>query len=92
MILLGELDIKIDCMEKSNNNTCMFPIRCENRTRPMRHMMIANVVSPHQVVVIRFCPYELNDRENKREYDNFYYPLKTKFTNIVKTKFTNIAI
>lgn len=42
------------------NNTCMLPMRCENRTRPDMQMRMLNNVSPLKVLVTRLCPYELH--------------------------------
>lgn len=44
----------------------MFPIKCANKTRPKMAMSMANDVSPMNVVVVRFCPYELKKKPEKK--------------------------
>lgn len=48
--------------------TCMFPIKSENRIKPDMHMKIANSVSPRYMVVSKFCPYELQQKEHTKHY------------------------
>ncbi|KAF5815429.1 hypothetical protein HanXRQr2_Chr03g0123001 [Helianthus annuus] len=40
-------------------HTCIFPIKWANSTSPMMAMSMANDVSPINVLVAKFCPYEL---------------------------------
>ena len=42
-------------------STCMFPIKWAKRTSPKMAMRIANEVSPINVLVDKFCPYELQN-------------------------------
>jgi hypothetical protein len=50
---------------KTFSNTCIFPIKRANNTSPKMAIRMANDVSPIKVVVDKFCPYELRQKESK---------------------------
>lgn len=54
-------------------NTCIFPIKWANSTRPTMAMRMANDVSPIKVLVDKFCPYELRQQECKKINQTFLF-------------------
>ncbi|MFS7922809.1 hypothetical protein Hanom_Chr03g00253351 [Helianthus anomalus] len=60
-------------------NTCIFPIKWANSTSPMMAMSMANDVSPINVLVAKFCPYELHVVENKSEFQGLSFIFKPIF-------------
>lgn len=47
--------------------TCMFPIKNEKRTSPEIEMKTAKQFSHMYVLVLRFCPSELNQETHQKE-------------------------
>lgn len=58
---------------KPFSNTCIFPIKRANNTRPKMAIRMANDVSPIKVLVDKFCPYELRQKESKDKHKKIVF-------------------
>ena len=66
--MFTNLNTSKTCKVKRLVPTCMFPIRNENSTKPEIEMKTAKQISQTQVLVERFWPRELHNKEARIKY------------------------